>query len=95
MNGLLGHFRMHFIDCYFGIFITFAATRLLILFLLSIVLNGKMQGNLIRKHSRLLGVWYQGDEACFMPALQMFCLLNPQTNACEPNPKTTSSDFNS
>ena len=27
--------------------------------------------------------------------LQMFCLLNPQTNACEPNPKTTSSDFNS
>ena len=27
--------------------------------------------------------------------LQMFCLLNPQMNACEPNPKTTSSDFNS
>ena len=26
--------------------------------------------------------------------LLMFCLLNPQTNACEPNPKTTSSDFN-
>ena len=26
--------------------------------------------------------------------LQMFCLLNPQTNACKPNPKTTSSDFN-
>jgi hypothetical protein len=26
--------------------------------------------------------------------LQMFCLLNPQMNACEPNPKTTSSDFN-
>ena len=76
MNGLLGHFRMHFIDCYFGIFITFAATRLLILFLLSIVLNGKMQGNLIRKHSRLLGVWYQGDEACFMPNRfhRFFCL---------------------
>ena len=67
MDGLLGHFRMHFIDCYFGIFITFAARRLLILFLLSIVLNGKMQGNLIRKHSHLLGVWYQGDETCFMP----------------------------
>ena len=28
------------------------------------------------------------------PTLQMFCLLNPQMNACEPNPKTTSSDFN-
>ena len=27
--------------------------------------------------------------------LQMFCLLNPQTNAWEPNPKTTSNDFNS
>ena len=27
--------------------------------------------------------------------LQMFCLLKPQMNACEPNPKTTSSDFNS
>ena len=27
-------------------------------------------------------------------ALQMFCLLNSQMNACEPNPKTTSSDFN-
>ena len=27
-------------------------------------------------------------------ALLMFCLLNPQTNACEPNPKTTRSDFN-
>ena len=27
-------------------------------------------------------------------ALLMFCLLNPQTNACEPNPKTTSGDFN-
>ena len=27
-------------------------------------------------------------------ALQMFCLLNPQMNACKPNPKTTSSDFN-
>ena len=26
--------------------------------------------------------------------LQMFCLLNPQMNACELNPKTTSSDFN-
>ena len=26
--------------------------------------------------------------------LLMFCLLNPQTNACQPNPKTTSSDFN-
>ena len=26
--------------------------------------------------------------------LLMFCLLNPQTNAFEPNPKTTSSDFN-
>ena len=26
--------------------------------------------------------------------LLMFCLLNPQMNACEPNPKTTSSDFN-
>ena len=26
--------------------------------------------------------------------LLMFCLLNLQTNACEPNPKTTSSDFN-
>ena len=26
--------------------------------------------------------------------LQMFCLLNPQMNACEPNPKTTSSNFN-
>ena len=25
--------------------------------------------------------------------LLMFCLLNLQTNACEPNPKTTSSDF--
>ena len=24
----------------------------------------------------------------------MFCLLNSQTNACEPNPKTPSSDFN-
>ena len=29
-----------------------------------------------------------------MHTLQMFCLLNPQMNACEPNPKTTSSDFN-
>ena len=29
------------------------------------------------------------------PTLQMFCLLNPQTNACEPNPTTTRSDFNS
>ena len=27
-------------------------------------------------------------------ALQMFCLLNSQTNASKPNPKTTSSDFN-
>ena len=27
-------------------------------------------------------------------ALQMFCLLNSQMNACEPNPKTTNSDFN-
>ena len=27
--------------------------------------------------------------------LQMFCLLNSQTNAFEQNPKTTSSDFNS
>ena len=26
--------------------------------------------------------------------LQMFCLLNSQTNACEPNPKTTCSNFN-
>ena len=26
--------------------------------------------------------------------LQMFCLLNPQMNVCEPNPKTTRSDFN-
>ena len=26
--------------------------------------------------------------------LLMFCLLNPQMNACKPNPKTTSSDFN-
>ena len=26
--------------------------------------------------------------------LQMFCLLNSQTNACKPNLKTTSSDFN-
>ena len=25
--------------------------------------------------------------------LQMFCLLNPQMFVCEPNPKTTSSDF--
>ena len=25
--------------------------------------------------------------------LLMFCLLNPQMNVCEPNPKTTSSDF--
>ena len=30
----------------------------------------------------------------YLGALLMFCLLNPQTNACEPNPKTTSSDFN-
>ena len=33
----------------------------------------------------------------FLPyeaTLLMFCLLNPQTNACEPNPKITSSDFN-
>ena len=29
-----------------------------------------------------------------IPTLLMFCLLNPQTNACEPNPNTTSSDFN-
>ena len=28
------------------------------------------------------------------PALQMFCLLNPQTFVCEPNPMTTSSNFN-
>ena len=28
-----------------------------------------------------------------MDTLQMFCLLNSQMNACEPNPKTTSSDF--
>ena len=27
-------------------------------------------------------------------ALQMFCLLNPQMNACEPNPNSTCSDFN-
>ena len=27
--------------------------------------------------------------------LQMFCLLNPQMNACEPSPNTTVSDFNS
>ena len=26
--------------------------------------------------------------------LLMFCLLNPQMNSCEPNPKTTSSYFN-
>ena len=26
--------------------------------------------------------------------LQMFCMLNPQMNVCEPNPKTTSSNFN-
>ena len=31
----------------------------------------------------------------FSYTLQMFCLLNPQMNACEPNPKTTCSDFNS
>ena len=76
MDGLSGHSRMHFIDCYFGIFITFAATRPPVLFLLT-VLNGKMQGNLIRKHSRLLGVWYQGDEACFMSNrfdIFFFCL---------------------
>ena len=30
----------------------------------------------------------------YSSTLLMFCLLNPQTNACEPNPKTTSSDFN-
>ena len=29
-----------------------------------------------------------------MDTLQMFCLLNSQMNACEPNPKTTSSNFN-
>ena len=29
----------------------------------------------------------------FGNTLLMFCLLNPQTNACEPNPKTTRSDF--
>ena len=28
------------------------------------------------------------------PTLQMFCLLNPQMNVCEPNPKTASSNFN-
>ena len=78
MDGLLGHFRMHFIDCYFGIFITFAATRRPILFLLT-VLNGKMQGNLIRKHSRLLGVWYQGDEACFMPVLFEYTVVEFST----------------
>ena len=26
--------------------------------------------------------------------LQMFCLLKPQMNVCEPNPNTTSSNFN-
>ena len=31
------------------------------------------------------------DSKC---TLQMFCLLNSQMNACEPNPKTTFSDFN-
>ena len=30
----------------------------------------------------------------FVTTLLMFCLLNPQMNACEPNPKTTSGDFN-
>ena len=28
------------------------------------------------------------------PTLEMFCLLNPQMNVCEPNPNTTSSNFN-
>ena len=35
--------------------------------------------------------WVSGGGMC---TLKMFCLLNPQMNACEPNPKTTSSDFN-
>jgi hypothetical protein len=30
----------------------------------------------------------------FYSTLQMFCLLNPQMNVCEPNPNTTISDFN-
>ena len=30
----------------------------------------------------------------YQNTLQMFCLLNPQMNACKPNPKTTSSSFN-
>mgnify|MGYP007048715595 CR=1 FL=1 len=33
------------------------------------------------------------DPSCI--TLQMFCLLNSQMNACEPNPNTTVSDFNS
>ena len=37
----------------------------------------------------LVGPFWTGE-----PTLLMFCLLNPQMNACEPNPKTTSSDFN-
>ena len=41
--------------------------------------------------------WFQPKTFGFCwvkPTLQMFCLLNSQTNVCEPNPKTTSSDFN-
>ena len=35
--------------------------------------------------------WSKGHS---ITRLQIFCLLNPQMNVCEPNPKTTSSNFN-
>ena len=45
--------------------------------------------------SRKLCAMKWGDILRFQNyTLLMFCLLNSQMNTCEPNPKTTSSDFN-
>ena len=48
----------------------------------------KRQGNWILPYS------LSDSSKSGLGTLLMFCLLNPQTNACEPNPKTTNSDFN-
>ena len=51
---------------------------------------------------RKLGIWNSRHAGSlsfillsqYLHTLQMFCLLKSQTNACKPNPKTTSSNFN-
>ena len=56
--------------------------------------TGQVSASFPWKLAQIYTVEWMGRHFDVFPALLMFCLLNPQMNACEPNPKTTSSDFN-